>query len=494
MTSIARSIPYKWLVAIAVAMALFLEILDMTVLNTALPILGRYFSSGTSELQWVVTAYLISLAVFIPASGWVADRFGDKRTFVAALVIYTAASLWAGLVGSIPELVVARAVQGVGGGLILPVGTAMLFRAFPPEERARASALLTIPTTLAPALGPVLGGWLADEVSWRWIFFLKLPIAALAVVYSVLVLKPGERRAAGRFDLAGFLSGGGGLAFLLIGLEKGAREGWNVVALSTAALGLALGVVFVLVERRSRAPMIDLGLLRDRMFRLGNALLLPAAGVMTGALFVVPLLVQTQLGLSATQSGLVTSWQAVGMLAGLVIADRVFQRIGPRSMLMAGFALVIVSQAILAGVDSAASVPWLGAALALLGFGGALSLVPLNAATFTGISLADTGRASAIFSTARQLASAVSVALMATLLAASASTRLGSLGAAATEAERAAASFGAFHDVFWASAAIGALGLLLTLRVRDGDAAPSRRASSGDPTRTDQPQPEPTSL
>ena len=320
MTSMARTIPYKWLVAIAVAMALFMEILDMTVLNTALPVLGEYFTAGTGELQWVVTAYLISLAVVIPASGWVADRFGDKRTFVAALTLYTAASLWAGLAGSVGELVLARVVQGIGGGLILPVGTAMLFRAFRPDERARASAVLAIPTTLAPALGPVLGGWLADEVSWRWIFFLKLPVAVIAVLYSMLMLKPGEPRAAGRFDFAGFVSGGAGLALMLVALERGAREGWDALSLAVVALGLALGLLFVIIERRSRAPMIDLGLFADRMFRLGNALLLPAAGLMMGTLFLVPLFVQTQFGLNATQSGLVTICLAATHAAGRVCA------------------------------------------------------------------------------------------------------------------------------------------------------------------------------
>ena len=478
MTSMARTIPYEWLVAIAVAMALFMEILDMTVLNTALPVLGEYFTAGTSELQWVVTAYLISLAVVIPASGWVADRFGDKRTFVAALTLYTAASLWAGLAGSVGELVLARVVQGIGGGLILPVGTAMLFRAFRPDERARASAVLAIPTTLAPALGPVLGGWLADEVSWRWIFFLKLPIAVIAVVYSMLMLKPGEPRAAGRFDFAGFVSGGAGLALMLVALERGAREGWDALSLAVVALGLVLGLLFVIIERRSRAPMIDLGLFADRMFRLGNALLLPAAGLMMGTLFLVPLFVQTQFGLNATQSGLVTIWQAAGMFAALLFADALFQRIGPRRMLLAGFALVTVSQVILAGADSRQSLPWIGLAMALLGVGGAISIVPLNAATFAGISLADTARASAIVSTARQLAGAVSVAVMATLLAVSTDTRLRALAAGAGEAARAAAGVSAFHDVFWVSAATGVAGLLLTLRVRDNEAAASRRPTT----------------
>lgn len=470
-----RRVPYKWLVALAFTLALFMEILDMTVLNTALPVLGSYFETGTNDLQWVVTSYLISLAVFIPASGWVADRFGDKRTFVAALALYTAASLWGGLVGSIEELILARVVQGIGGGLMIPVGTAMLFRAFPPDERARASAILAIPTTLAPAFGPVLGGWLADEFSWRWIFFLKIPVAIIALVYSTLVLRPGERSTAGRFDVAGFVSGGAALALLLVGLERGSRESWDPASLLAVAVGLGLGVAFVVIERRIKAPMIDLGLFADRMFRLGNLLLLPAAGVVMGALFVVPLYVQTQLGLSATESGLVTMGHAFGMLVVLPFADLLFQRIGPRRMLLLGFGLIGVSQVMLAVLDPAVSLWWIRVAMGLLGLGGAMSIVPLNAATFAGITPAATARASAVFSTARQVAAGVSVALMATVLALRTDSRLGDLGPDAADAALAAANIGAFHDVFWTGAAIAAVGLLLALLVRDSEAAASRR-------------------
>ncbi len=196
---------------------------------------------------------------------------------------------------------------------------------------------------------------------------------------------------------------------------------------------------------------------------------------MMAALFVAPLFLQTRLGLTATQSGLVTMWHAAGMLVVLPFADALFQRIGPRRMLLAGFGLVTVSQAILALVDSRAGLLWMGGAMVLLGVGGAMSIVPLNAATFSGISVADTARASAIFSTSRQVASGISVAVMATLLAVSTQLRIGGMDSGASESARTAAAIGAFHDVFWAGAAIGVLGLLLTLLVRDSDAAASRR-------------------
>lgn len=482
-----RKIPYKWLVATAFVMALFMEILDMTVLNTALPILGEHFGAETSELQWLVTGYLVSLAVFIPASGWVADRFGDKRTFVLALAIYTGASLWAGLAGSVTELLVARVTQGVGGGLLTPVGTAMLFRAFPPYERARASAVLAIPTTLAPALGPVLGGWLADNVSWRWVFLLKVPVGIVGLIFSAVALRPGERTARERLDVLGFLTGGAGLATLLVGLERGAREGWSDQAsLLLVTAGAALIAAFVVTERRVAAPMIDLQLLRNRMFRLGNLILMPAAAATMGALFVVPLMVQTTMGLTATESGLLTMFQAFGMLVMLPFTNRVFQQVGPRRMLAGGFAVITVSQVMLALVDAGSSLWLIRSSMFLMGMAGAFIMVPVQAAAFSSITPQETARASALFSTARQVAASLGVALLATTLTVRMTSHLESLASTAGEAARAAAAFDAYQDVFLVAAAIAVLGVIVSFRVRDEEAAASR----GKPA----PEPAPTTL
>lgn len=203
---------YKWLVGITFVLGLVMQILDITILNVALATLGREFGVDASTLQWVLTGYMLSLAVFIPSSGWIADRFGSKRTFLLAVVIFTTASVLCGFAGSIWMLIASRVLQGVGGGMLVPVGQAMLFRAFPAHERAKASAVLAIPITVAPALGPMLGGALAEYASWRWIFFINVPVGALTLVFTVLFLKEERRGRPGRFDLPGFVLAGGGLA------------------------------------------------------------------------------------------------------------------------------------------------------------------------------------------------------------------------------------------------------------------------------------------
>ncbi|MCM0673391.1 DHA2 family efflux MFS transporter permease subunit [Micromonospora phytophila] len=472
-----RRVPYKWLVATAFVFGLFMEILDMTVLNTALPALGQRFDADTATLQWLVTGYLVSMAVFIPASGWVADRFGSKRTFVFALAVFTAASLWAGFAGSLGELITARVVQGVGGGLLTPVGTAMLFRAFPPVERAQASAVLAIPTSIAPAFGPVLGGWMVDNVSWRWIFFLKVPIGILALIFTMVAIREERAERPGRFDIAGFLTGGAALALVLVGLDGGARDGWTTAAvLAQLGAGLALAAAFVVVELRSAEPMIDLRLLRNRLFRTGNLLMLPTSGALMGALFLVPLLLQQQMGIDATGSGLVTMFQALGMVALLPLAGRLYPRFGPRRMLAIGFVITAASLAALLAVNPGTTLWAVRVPLFTMGGGMALAMIALQTATFAGVSAAATARASSLFSTTRQVAGAAGVAVVVTLLTERTETRLADLGARAGDAaSRSEAFFAAYHDVFLFTTALAVLGLLVALRVRDADAAASMR-------------------
>src|SRR5271157_5860467 len=201
----------KVAVGVVFVAAMFMSIMDVTIVNVALPTIGRDFGVSATAVDSISIAFLVSLAVFIPASGWLGDRFGGKRVLLTAIVVFTAASALCGLASSLGELVAFRVLQGAGGGMLAPVGMAMLFRAFPPEERVRAASVLTIPTIVAPALGPVLGGLLVTELSWRWVFFVNLPIGIAAVVFGVLFLKHSAEGQPGRFDVAGFLLAGLGL-------------------------------------------------------------------------------------------------------------------------------------------------------------------------------------------------------------------------------------------------------------------------------------------
>ncbi len=208
--------------------AMFMSIMDATIVNVALPAFARDFHVSAPSTDGVVVGYLVSLAVWIPASGWIGDRFGTKRTFLFALGLFTAASVACGLAQSVLQLVISRVVQGVGGGMLTPVGTAMLFRAFPPARRARAARILVIPTVMAPALGPVVGGVLVDNLSWRWVFFVNVPIgvAAFAVRPVRADRAPRARPRALRHS-RGFVLAAGGFGLLLYALSEAASQGWT---------------------------------------------------------------------------------------------------------------------------------------------------------------------------------------------------------------------------------------------------------------------------
>src|SRR5882762_7665126 len=221
---------YKWVVAAVFVCGMFMDIMDTTIVFVATPPLQRDFHTTTTSIEWVVLGYLLSLAIWIPASGWIGDRIGTKKVFLFALAMFTVASALCGQAHSLNELVAFRVLQGVGGGMLTPVGTAMLFRAFPPIERAKASTVLIIPTVLAPALGPIVGGWLVTDVSWRWIFYVNLPVGVVG------------------FDLGGFLLSGAGLALVLYALSEGPLKGWrSPIVLSTGAVGLLLFALLVVV-------------------------------------------------------------------------------------------------------------------------------------------------------------------------------------------------------------------------------------------------------
>jgi EmrB/QacA subfamily drug resistance transporter len=208
-------------VSVVFVAAMFMNIMDITIVNVALPSIGHQFGVSEAALDSIAVGYLVSLAVFIPAAGWLGDRFGSKRILLLAIALFTGASALCGLADSLGQLVVFRVVQGVGGGMLTPVGMAMLFRTFPPEERVRASSILTVPTAVAPALGPVLGGLLVTSLSWRWVFFVNVPIGVAAFVFGLVFLEAHRQPHPGRFDLPGFLLSGIGFASLMFGVSEG---------------------------------------------------------------------------------------------------------------------------------------------------------------------------------------------------------------------------------------------------------------------------------
>jgi EmrB/QacA subfamily drug resistance transporter len=238
--------------------------LDSTIVNVALVTLGREFHVPPVTTEAVVVAYLVSLAVFIPSSGWLGDRFGTKRVFLTALALFVGASALCGQARSLEQLVAFRVLQGAGGGLLTPVGMAMLYRTFPPQERVAVGRILMFATILGPASGPVLGGFLIERFSWRWAFYVNIPVGLIAFAIGFLFLREHRESAPGRFDLPGFVLGGAGLGLVMYALSEGPQRGWTSPDIAASAIaGILTLAVFVIVELRSAAPMVQLRLLAN---------------------------------------------------------------------------------------------------------------------------------------------------------------------------------------------------------------------------------------
>lgn len=397
--------------------------LDSTIVIVALATLGREFNVPAVTTEAVVVAYLVSLAVFIPASGWLGDRFGTKRIFLIALAIFVTASALCGLAGSLQQLVAARVLQGAGGGMLTPVGMAMLYRTFPPAERIAVGRVLMFATILGPALGPLVGGLLIERLSWRWAFFVNLPVGLTAFLVGMFFLHEHREPDPGKFDLPGFLLGGAGLGLGMYALSEGPAQGWtSPVILVTGVAGLALLIAFVLKELSIPAPMVDLRLLGNRLFRTTQVVAFFATAGFIGVLFLIPLFLQEVRGASPLESGLTTFPEALGVVTSTQLVARIYPRFGPRRLMMSG--LLGLALAILAlSLFGLQANPWIIRILMfLIGFCMAYVFLPNQAASMATISRAQTGRASTISNVQRQVGAALGVAALSTVLAAAAQT------------------------------------------------------------------------
>lgn len=354
--------------------------------------------------------------------------------------------------------------------MLTPVGTAMLFRAFPPHERAKAASILMIPMVVAPASGPVLGGYLVEFHTWRLIFLINIPVGLLGLIFAGLFLKEERQDAPGRLDMPGLLLAGVGLAALIYALAEAGQNGIdNARVLVIGGFSLASLTVFTVVEYFAKEPMIDVKLFSNKLFSAANAVQLVGLAALIGGLFLLPLFLQAEMGLSPFQSGLTTFPQAIGILLMVQIGSRIYGRVGPRRLMIAGLGGITATTLAFLWVDLETSQWTIRGIMFVRGCFFSFVILSLQTATFATISPPMMGRASAISSAGRQVGASFGVALLATILTSRLAARDTALGPAADTG----AALDAFHEAFVVAAVLAAIGALAALFISDKDAAVS---------------------
>ncbi len=406
-----------WLIPLVVASALFMEQMDASVIATSLPAIARDLGEDPVILKLALTSYLLSLAVFIPISGWCADRYGARPIFQAAIVVFVAASIGCALAQSLFELILARAVQGAGGAMMVPVGRLILLRSVPKSQMISALAYLTIPALLAPVAGPPLGGYITTYFDWRWIFWINVPFGVVGVVLARLYMPNVRAETSEPLDWPGFALSGIGLSALIFGFTIAGRDFLPIwLAPALMAAGASLLVAYVFHARRAAAPILSLGLLRIATFRtsiVGGGLFRVGIGAIP---FLLPLMLQIGFGLDPFQSGLITFAGALGSLLMKFTATAILRRLGFRRVLTVNALICAVFLGTYGLFSPETSHVVIVGILLAGGFFRSLQFTALNAVAYADVDEASISRATALIAVAQQLFLSAGVALAAFVL------------------------------------------------------------------------------
>ena len=407
----------KRIIAFTVALALFMDALDTTVINTAIPAMSRSLHVHPVDLKIALISYLLSLAIFIPISGWMADRFGAKRVFLSALFVFTFSSLWCGFASTLSELVVARSCQGVGGALMLPLGRLIVLRTFQRHELVEAMNSVIMVVSIGLMLGPLAGGFITDHLSWHWIFWINIPVGSLAIAMAAYWLEEMPPQKVHPFDFAGFFFFGGGLAALTFSLsdfsESAADQQTAVLIFCVAVMML---FAYLLYSRKQAHPIINNELFRARTFQvsvMGNLLARLSFG---GVPFLLPLLLQIGLGYSAQLSGLLLVPIALGIICVKTISLRILRFMGYKRLLLTNTILVGLSVWLFRIVNDQTPVYLIACLTFIFGFLISMQYSGMNSLAYAELDTAQFASATGIISTTQQLAQSFGVAASAFLL------------------------------------------------------------------------------
>jgi len=411
---------YKLLIAITVMLPTLIEIIDTSVVNVSLDHIRGSLSAGIDEATWAITAYLVSNAIIIPITGWLSRVFGRKNLLVGSIVMFTTSSFLCGSAWSLRSLVFFRIIQGIGGGALQPLSQAILLEVFPPYQHGLAMAIFGIGIMFGPIVGPLLGGWITDNWSWRWIFYINVPIGILSVLLTLFLIKdpPYMKRIKQRIDFIGLGMLALGLGSLQFVLDKGQREDWfsSPLIVTFSIITVVSLVFFVLWEVFSEKPIIDLRLFKDRTFTMGNILMFFAFFNLFGSIVLLPIFLQKMMGYTAWLAGVVLGPGGVATMIALPIAGALINRTDPRRVLVFGIVVSALSTYLMSLFNLQSDFWTFVWPRVVLGVGMGFLFIPLTTMTLSHIPKEKMTEATAMYNLLRNIGGSVGVAFVTTML------------------------------------------------------------------------------
>lgn len=447
---------------IAIIVGIFMVILDTTAVNVAVPTLVADFHSKLETVQWTLTGYALAQAAVIPLSGWITDRFGSKQVFIVSLILFTICSVLCATAQSVDQLIFYRVLQGLGGGMVTPIAFAMTYRFSPPEKAGSIMGLMGMPILLAPALGPIISGYLVDYVQWQWIFLINIPVGIVGVVLCVLLLPALPKKASTSLDKLGIILGP--LAFS--GLSYGLSEGSTSWTSDKTIIGLVVGVLalagFIYVElSRKQEPLLELRVFRSSLFTRGILVQWVLQFVMFGMIFSIPVFMQSLMHMSAFKAGIWTLPQALAAGLFMPIGGRLYDRIGARPLVLIGLTIVAVGAFLISRIDPSDNAWNFFLPRAMLGMGMGLSFLALNTHLIQSAPSNLVGRVTSLTSATQQVVTSFSVAGLTTIIA-NRTAHYVSKG----ENQIPDAMSKGFHDAYLFLAGLAVLGFLCALTLK----------------------------
>ena len=411
-----------WLIAFSVMLGTFMEVLDTSVANVALPHIAGSLSATPEEATWVLTSYLVSNAIILPTAAWLGGVFGRKRFLLTCILIFTAASMFCGVAPRLDLLILARILQGLGGGALQPIAQAILLESFPPARRGAAMAAYGMGVVVAPILGPTLGGWITETYTWRWIFYINLPVGALAfLMVQAFVEDPPyiKNRRPGRIDYIGFVLMAIGLATLQIMLDKGQEDDWFAAPWVRWFAVITAGslIAFIVRELRTDHPIVDLRILKNRNFAVGTVLITILGLVLYSTIAMLPLFLQTLMGYSALMSGLTITPRGFGAFLSNVVVGRIIGFVDTRFMIAIGLTVLGLSGLMFSHLNLDIAMPSVVWPNFMNGVGAALIFVSLTTTTMGRLKNEQMGNAAGIYNLMRNIGGSIGIAAVATFLA-----------------------------------------------------------------------------